>query len=505
MYNRCLLFVQLVPGLLLYAGPSFEPPGQAGTTCVGNATAINLQRDSVPLKSWDPVLHHSSSTCADAGSMGCAHDLCPAPPLNPAIKDHLKQGRAIGHGGTHRMRSANNPLIFILQVRRRYGKCIRSNDPFLLVLPCPRLCAVVIEHAMHVHELLLLGGDIETNPGPEISQQLKEIAADIKEIKESRLAKMDKKLDQLTKLEEKVDSCQEQIANMNILIKDMQEKIDDLENRSRRNNLLIYGLPEVEGETPLILESAVNKNIIVDTLELKQVAIERIHRIGRGAPNKVRPVILKLLDSRDKSSILKRGYKLKGTGLSIAEDFSKRVRDTRRKLWNSAKTNRQRNEKVSLVFDKLYINNRAYVWSDEKEDKVPLNEKRVEVATAGTSKATSQLLSPARLHIINPRSYPSPKYPACPARGTAEHLLWSCSAFHTVRERTLHSLGGNRPGTLQKWLDPPSHIGLKDSVQLWSAFLDFFRDKEGPGRLFAEPTSGPLHLEEEESTGPPPP
>ncbi|XP_037574819.2 uncharacterized protein LOC119457065 [Dermacentor silvarum] len=89
--------------------------------------------------------------------------------------------------------------------------------------------------------------------------------------------------------------------------------------------------------------------------------------------------------------------------------------------------------------------------------------------------------------------------------GTAEHLLWSCSAFDTIRERTLHSLGGNRPGTLQECLDPPSHIGPKDSLQLWRAFLDFFREKEEPGPLFAEPTSGKLHFEEEESTGPPPP
>ncbi|XP_070377170.1 uncharacterized protein [Dermacentor albipictus] len=110
----------LVPGLLLRASPSFEPPGQVGTTCVVNATTINLQRDS--------VLHHSSSTCADAGSRGCAHHMCPAPPLNPPIKDHLKQGRAIEHGGTYGMRSANNALIFILQhqVRGQYSSVLEE-------------------------------------------------------------------------------------------------------------------------------------------------------------------------------------------------------------------------------------------------------------------------------------------------------------------------------------------------------------------------------------------
>lgn len=249
------------------------------------------------------------------------------------------------------------------------------------MLPCPWLCAVVIDHAVPTLKLLLLGGDIETNPGPDISQQLKEIAADIKEIKESRLPKIDKKLDSLARLEEKVDSCQEQIANMKMVIQSKQEKIDDLENCSRRANLIIYGFPEVEGETALTLERAVNKSIIEDTLELKPAAIERIHRIGRAQPNKTRPVILKLQDSREKFSILKRGHKLRGTSLSIGEDFSKRVREIRRKLWNSAKANRENNEKVSLVFDKLYINNHAYVWSNEKDDKVPLKKKHAEAAS----------------------------------------------------------------------------------------------------------------------------
>lgn len=195
----------------------------------------------------------------------------------------------------------------------------------------------------------------------------------------------------LTNLEQKIDSCQEQIASMNSVILSLQNKIDDLENRSRRSNLIIYGLPEATGETPLTLERTVNKDVIEGPLELKAVAIERVHRIGKAEPNKIRPVIFKLLDSRDKYTILKRGYKLKDTQLSIAEDFSKRVRDIRRKLWNSAKVNRQNNEKVSLVFDKLYINNRPYVWSNEQDDKVPLekndSERRSENRRAG--KATN--------------------------------------------------------------------------------------------------------------------
>ncbi|KAH7943793.1 hypothetical protein HPB52_011744 [Rhipicephalus sanguineus] len=114
----------LVLGLLLHAGPGFEPPGQPRTTRGVNVT-IN-RRDSLLIQSWDPVLQRSSSTCADTVRICCAHRHSSAPPLDPAIKDHLKHGRAIGHGGTHGMRSPNNPLVFILQPRQHGNEGLPS-------------------------------------------------------------------------------------------------------------------------------------------------------------------------------------------------------------------------------------------------------------------------------------------------------------------------------------------------------------------------------------------
>lgn len=238
-----------------------------------------------------------------------------------------------------------------------------------------------MSHMLLLWGRLLLGGDIETNPGPaqdQIASALKEIAADIKFIKEKRLVDIDKKLDALSRLEEKVSLCQDELVSMKRAYELLERKVDDLENRSRRSNLIVYGLPEVDGETSEILEQAVNKTIVQDTLGLERVSIERIHRLGRAERNKNRPVIFKLLDFRQKSSILKSGYKLKNTSFSIGEDFSPRIRDIRRKLWNSAKENREKKEKVSLVFDKLFINNQAFTWDEEKNDKV-LAQKKDEV------------------------------------------------------------------------------------------------------------------------------
>lgn len=150
----------------------------------------------------------------------------------------------------------------------------------------------------------------------------------------------------------------------------LETKIDQLENHSRRSNLIVYGLPEGANENNETLESAVNTGILKDIMKLEPVGIERIHRIGRPETGKVRPVIFKLLDGRDKARILKNGSKLKNTTLAIGEDFSPKIRDIRRKLWASAKANRDNNEKVNLAFDKLYIDDQAYVWDSDKGERI---------------------------------------------------------------------------------------------------------------------------------------
>lgn len=205
-----------------------------------------------------------------------------------------------------------------------------------------------------------------------IATQLTEIAADIKDIKEKRLSDIDNKLDIITKLEAEVAACHKEIACMNGVIRGLEARIDDLENRSRRSNLIVYGVPEPEGETSETLEKAVNEGIINKILDLEPVAIERIHRLGRAGPNKTRPVIFKLLDAREKTAILKNGFKLKDTEFSIGEDFSRKLRETRKKLWDSAKKNRENKDKVSLAYNKLFINNRVFIWDEGKNERVEI-------------------------------------------------------------------------------------------------------------------------------------
>lgn len=77
------------------------------------------------------------------------------------------------------------------------------------------------------------------------------------------------------------------------------------------------------------------KVFVKDNIQIEIAGIERIHRLGRIRNAQVtanRPVILKLLDYRDKVKIFKCCSKLKNSGYSISEDFSSTLKEIRKKL-----------------------------------------------------------------------------------------------------------------------------------------------------------------------------
>lgn len=153
-------------------------------------------------------------------------------------------------------------------------------------------------------------------------------------------------------------------------IQALEHTIDELENRERRINLVIHGLTESPQESSSSLNTTVVKKIFKKHLKVWITSIERIHRLGNHKEGSRRPVILRLMNYREKQLIVQNAKKLKGTNIYIGEDFSYRVRSVRRLLWNSSRANRERREKVYLSYDKLKINGEVYIWDDQKNDKV---------------------------------------------------------------------------------------------------------------------------------------
>lgn len=135
---------------------------------------------------------------------------------------------------------------------------------------------------------------------------------------------------------------------------------DDLENRSRRNNLIFYGINEDANETWAISEAKVAKtcdNLL--GLKLEDTHIERAHRLGRFNAGRCRPIIVNFSSFKTKQGILSQGLRFKDSGISIREDFSESVRQDRRKLLEYAKA---QNVPFQLRFNKLLMGQKSYYF-----------------------------------------------------------------------------------------------------------------------------------------------
>lgn len=136
---------------------------------------------------------------------------------------------------------------------------------------------------------------------------------------------------------------------------------DDLENRLRRNNLILHGIPESPDDDNRAVTNVVSK-FLTETLSMDCPQIERCHRLGRRHTGRTRPIIFRLLDFREKIHILKNASKLKGSDQRISEDYSNNVRFIRRKLWEATRTHCNSGSSVRIVYDHVFIDNIRYNW-----------------------------------------------------------------------------------------------------------------------------------------------
>lgn len=169
---------------------------------------------------------------------------------------------------------------------------------------------------------------------------------------------------------QKVEACDQKVTELQNYVQRLEQRIDSLEDRGRRNNLVIFGVHEEDNENTKDLNQSVVERVFLDRLGVAVNTVERIHRTGQKNKERNRPFIVKFYDFSEKIKILTNCSKLKGSSLSISEDFSYSTRQIRKCLWESAKENRINKDKVSLVYNKLKINDDWYVWNETENQRV---------------------------------------------------------------------------------------------------------------------------------------
>lgn len=154
-----------------------------------------------------------------------------------------------------------------------------------------------------------------------------------------------------------VSNVEAEISSMKKEIEDNQDKLDYLENQSRRSNVRISGIDEQPNESWDDTEVKVKEVLEKMDIPSEDVDIERAHRTGR--PNqRARQIVVKFLRYKDRENVLKSGKKLKGTGIYVNEDLSSRVIKRRYEQQDKLMEARRAGKIAYFNVDRLIVKNR---------------------------------------------------------------------------------------------------------------------------------------------------
>jgi hypothetical protein len=138
------------------------------------------------------------------------------------------------------------------------------------------------------------------------------------------------------------------------------------EKVARKNNLIVFGLEERNGERYEDMQK------IVEQLVMEKMGVHGIQghtdyvtRPGRSRGN--RPIFVKFTTFSKKLEVLKNTRKLTGSKIRVEQDYSREVREIRRELRPYLKDARSRGHKAVTKKDKLILNGRTYSLEKLKE------------------------------------------------------------------------------------------------------------------------------------------
>ena len=251
--------------------------------------------------------------------------------------------------------------------------------------------------AVIIASMLMCAGDVELNPGPpkkaatlssmwtrsnsqsQAETNDEQIAAtaptltDVVEMLAGLMAKVDQINATIQTLVEKQETLKqenkelrEKVASLETKVETLESVMDDMESRSRRNNLLFHGVAKTGNRETWAQSEELVKDLIKNQLGItRDIEIDRAHRVGVGANS---PIIARFAFFKDREVILGKKKLLKGTNFFIGEDFTRRVREVRKKLLPYLRKVREEGKQASMVFDHLVVDGRRFNFDEATGD-----------------------------------------------------------------------------------------------------------------------------------------
>lgn len=186
--------------------------------------------------------------------------------------------------------------------------------------------------------------------------QLEDIKAEISNTN----ARLEEAEGRIVTAEERIQNAEEVLTAMLKMHSKMEEKLVDIEGRSRRNNVRIYGVPEgAEKDSPtmtVFLEKLLRENLHLPGDAPFQ--IERAHRsLGKQPPADAQPrsIVVKFLSFTMKEQIVRqawqmRGFSWQGKQINLDNDYAPQVLQMRREYAEIRKVLKDSGVKFRTLF-----------------------------------------------------------------------------------------------------------------------------------------------------------
>lgn len=189
-------------------------------------------------------------------------------------------------------------------------------------------------------------------------------------------------------LTSKLREANERIEILEHTNKDLMKQIEYNERELKKNNIIIFGLEEEQGEN--IYEKVLK--FFDEKLEKKilKSEINAAHRFGRENPSRPKPVVVKFVSYYRKAEIFHNCQILKNSGYSIANDLTLTERQNQKVLRNHLKQSKEQNLNAYISKNKLYINNISYTSEELRQVEKQSETADNEVITTGEINAGKQ-------------------------------------------------------------------------------------------------------------------
>ena len=104
---------------------------------------------------------------------------------------------------------------------------------------------------------------------------------------------------------------------------DLRSQTNSIESYSRRDNLIVYGIPESNSETPVQCANAVKqflvKHMNFTDQEVADINFVRCHKLHTTMKNSVKPIIVRFRNFCDQQNVRLRKATIKGRNFNIGE------------------------------------------------------------------------------------------------------------------------------------------------------------------------------------------